>query len=273
MPLTPEHPSEAHEKLSAFQLLVFVLSILALGALIIATATPVPPMVATILQYFDTAVCALLFIDFCIRFKCAPKKLAFMKWGWIDLIACIPNLDVLRFGRMVRILRIIRLLRGVRAGQRLWALLLQNKPKSAVASVILTTILMVTCSSIGILIAEDTPIANIKTADDALWWSVTTITTVGYGDKYPITMEGRVIAMILMFSGVGLFGILSGSVASFFLGQTHRQTPVEGKLLAELQEIKERLEQLKLNPPQTSSPVAATTETLPHFETQSRFRP
>jgi len=67
-----------------------------------------------------------------------------------------------------------------------------------------------------LFVSSKTRIANIKTAGDAIWWSVATITTVGYGDVYPVTTEGRTLAMILMISGIGLFGILSGLAASFF---------------------------------------------------------
>jgi amino acid transporter len=57
---------------------------------------------------------------------------------------------------------------------------------------------------------------NITTAEDALWWAITTITTVGYGDRYPTTIEGRLVAVGLMAVGVGLFGTLSGIAASWF---------------------------------------------------------
>ena len=69
------------------------------------------------------------------------------------------------------------------------------------------------------LVFETDKDSNIKTAGDAIWWSVTTVTTVGYGDRYPVTFEGRVLAMGLMVAGVGLFSVMSGLVASMFLGQ------------------------------------------------------
>jgi voltage-gated potassium channel len=209
--------------------------------------------VSTIIQILDTIVCVLFFTDFLIRFRRAESKKEFMKWGWIDLIASIPNVDILRFGRMVRVLRIIRLLRGLRVGHRVVSIILQNKPKSAFASVMLTTILLITFSSIAILIAElGRPEANIKSADDAIWWSVTTITTVGYGDRYPVSMEGRVIAMVLMMSGVGLFGTLSGLVASFFLGAREEESAELKLILARLQELDERLK-TSTAPPQSGS--------------------
>lgn len=165
-----------------------------------------------------------------------------MRWGWIDLIACIPNVDVLRVGRMVRVLRIIRLLRGVRVGHRIVSVILQNKPKSAFASVFLTSLLLITFSSVAILIAEDEKESNIKTANDAIWWSITTMTTVGYGDKYPITVEGRAVAIILMLAGVGLFGTLSGIVASLFIGTKNTDEATELKeIIARLRSIEERL--------------------------------
>jgi voltage-gated potassium channel len=145
-----KEPAQAQaEEITPFQLALLVLSVLVLVALIADTLAPVNREVSTIIQTLDTVVCVLFFTDFVIRFRRAKSKREFMRWGWIDLIACIPNIDLLRFGRMVRLLRIIRLLRGLRFGHRVLSILLQNKPKSAFASVMLTTILLVTCSSIA----------------------------------------------------------------------------------------------------------------------------
>lgn len=229
------------EAVTPFQLALLILSILVLLALLVDTIAPVNREVSTIIQRLDAVVCCLLFLDFIGRFRHASDKAAFLRWGWIDLVACIPNVDILRAGRMVRVLRIIRLLRGLRVGHRALTILLHNKPKSAAASVMLTTILLLTFSSIAILIAEQGPESNIKTADDAVWWSVTTITTVGYGDKYPLTMEGRVVAMVLMLSGVGLFGTLSGLVASFVLGSAEQDSYETKEILDRLKRIEEGL--------------------------------
>ena len=84
--------------------------------------------------------------------------------------------------------------------------------------VLVTLILIVTCSA-TVLHFERLGEGNILTADDALWWSVATVTTVGYGDKYPITVEGRFVAGLLMVAGVGLFGLFSGFIASWILGE------------------------------------------------------
>jgi voltage-gated potassium channel len=93
---------------------------------------------------------------------------------------------------------------------------------------------MVIFSSVAILQVENAPNSNIRTAEDALWWAYVTITTVGYGDKYPVTTEGRIIAAVLMTVGAGLVGTFTGFAASWF---------VEGRL--EEQEEEEELEKKK----------------------------
>ena len=83
---------------------------------------------------------------------------------------------------------------------------------------------MVIFSAIAILQVETDPNSNIKTAEDAIWWAYVTITTVGYGDKFPVTTEGRIIAAALMTVGVGLFGTFTGFIASFFLGDKKEES-------------------------------------------------
>jgi voltage-gated potassium channel len=98
-------------------------------------------------------------------------------------------------------------------------------------------------SSIAILQFEGPPDSNIKTAGDALWWAMATVTTVGYGDKFPVTPEGRIIASFLMVCGVGLFGTLSGFVASWFLRPSHDEH--EGDLAVLTREVREMRAELQ----------------------------
>jgi len=235
------------EQVGLFQVVVLVLSIVVLAALAADTILQLPKEISDLLQVLDTLVCVVLLIDFGIRFNKAKSKLAFLKWGWIDLIASIPYIPILRVGRLVRILRIIRLLRAIRATHKITSLLLKDKVRTGLASALLTSFLLVIFCAIGVLICEQSdPKANIKTAGDAIWWSVTTITTVGYGDKYPVTTGGRAVAMILMVSGIGLFGIFSGLAASFFVGANQRNIVTEeNKVLARLERLEEKIDRLK----------------------------
>jgi len=231
-------------QVGVFQMALLALTILVLFALVADTVLILPKEVSDLIHIADTFACGVFFVDFCVRFYQAQSKLAFIKWGWIDLIASIPNLEVLRWGRLVRVLRVIRLLRGLRSVQKVLALVFQNKMQGGAASVAFTAFLLVAFSSVSILICERHGDANIKTAEDAVWWSVSTFTTVGYGDKYPVTTEGRVLGMILMVAGVGMFGGISGLAASFFLGGQDRKSAETKEILARLEQLQAKLEVL-----------------------------
>lgn len=82
---------------------------------------------------------------------------------------------------------------------------------------------MIIFSSIAILQVETDANSNIKTAEDAIWWAYVTITTVGYGDKFPATTEGRIIAALLMAGGMALVGTFTAFLASWFVDQTKKQ--------------------------------------------------
>ena len=144
----------------------------------------------------------------------------FIRWGWIDLLSSIPTIDFLRAGRALRLIRLLRIIRAFRSTKQFLNHIFENKAQGTFASVSIIAILLVIFSAIAILHFEDHLDSNIKTAEDALWWAYVTITTVGYGDKYPITIEGRFIAVILMTAGVGLFGTFTAFVASWFISDT-----------------------------------------------------
>jgi len=240
-----DNPNQ-HEELGVFQIVVLVLSILVLGALFVDTAFKLPQEISKILEFVDTGVCVLLLADFCVRFHKAKSKLVFMKWGWIDLLASIPNLPFLRVGRLVRILRIIRLLRAIRATHKVSHLLFRNKLHGGVASVFVSFLLLVVFSSVGILICEQSePAAKIKTAADSIWWSVATITTVGYGDLYPVTPEGRCVAMALMISGVGMFGVVSGLIATALIGTKKENSDDKAEILERLKRLENKIDSLQ----------------------------
>jgi len=169
-----------------------------------------------------------------------------MKWGWIDLVASIPNLPMLRAGRLIRILRIIRLIRAIRVSQRMTNILFRNKVHGGLTSVLVIFAMLIIFSSVGVLICEQqNPAAKIKSAEDAIWWSVATITTVGYGDLYPITTEGRCLAMLLMISGVGMFGALSGIIASFMMGKGKEECDEKKEIMEMLRQLDAKIEALQ----------------------------
>jgi len=207
----------SNNKLGALNILVIILSIYVLGALVIDTLFVLPKETSKLLEYIDYVICLFFFFEFCVRFYKAENKLKFMQWGWIDLLSSIPMVDYLRAGRLLRLIRLLRVIRAFRSTQHLVNHIFANKVQGAFTSISVIAILLVIFSAIGILQVENDPNSNIKTAEDAIWWAYVTITTVGYGDKFPVTTEGRIIAAVLMTAGVGLFGTFTAFVASWFV--------------------------------------------------------
>lgn len=170
----------------------------------------------------------------------APNRWRYLyTWGWLDLASSIPTLDIARWGRAARVARILRVLRGVRATRILGSMAVTKRTESAFLAVALVAILLLIVSSISILQVETAPESNIRTADDALWWALSTITTVGYGDRYPVTPEGRFVAGLLMCAGVGLFGMFSGFLAAWFVA------PAAAEDKSEIQALKDEVRQIR----------------------------
>jgi voltage-gated potassium channel len=205
---------ETEHKINFFDLLIIVLSIYVLGALVAETFFTLSHETSRVLSMLDNVICIFFLTDFCVRFYKAESKLKFMKWGWIDLIASIPTFGA---GRGLRLIRLIRILRAFRSITHIVNFIFQNRKHGTFTTVCLLSVLLIIFSSIAILQVENTPNGNIKTAEDAIWWSYVTITTVGYGDKFPVTTGGRIIAAVLMTAGVGLFGTFTGLVSSWFM--------------------------------------------------------
>jgi len=205
------------KEIKLFNILILILSVYVLISLLVSVIFELSEELNILLGYIDNFICIVFLVDFWIRFKKADNKLEFVKWGWIDLIASIPFLDFARAGRVIRLIRLVRVFRALKSTKLIYEHITQNKKQSVLTSVALISILMIIFSSIAILQFEKDINSNIKTAEDAIWWSYVTITTVGYGDKYPITTEGRIIGAILMTTGVGIFGTFTALVSSWFI--------------------------------------------------------
>lgn len=206
------------QKFTFWDLLIIVLSIYVLAAMLIELIIKVPLEIGILITTIDNIICIIFLIDFFHRFAKADNKKQFLKWGWLDFVSSIPAIDFLRFGRFFRLIRLLRILRAFRSTKYLLKYLFKSKATGTLGTVLLVAVLMIIFSSITILTVETDPNSNIKTASDAIWWSCVTLLTVGYGDKYPITDIGRIIAILLMVVGVGLFSTFTGYFATIFIG-------------------------------------------------------
>jgi len=159
------------------------------------------------------------------------------------ILVSVPLLRPLRLLRLIALLRMLnRSAVGGLAGR-------------AVTYVTGFAVLAAALSSLAILDADRrTADSNITTFGDALWWSATTVTTVGYGDRFPVTSEGRLIAVALMIVGISLIGVITASVAAWFVSRVAASETVEVEkdmdestdtILASLAELKAQVTALE----------------------------
>lgn len=218
-----------HRLPTPYDLFTLVISLVALVVVGVLAAGELTPESRQLLETADLALCGFFFLDFVRNLVRAEHRWRYLyTWGWIDLAASIPAVDALRLGRIGRIVRILRILRVIKASRLLLYALRNRRRESAAWGAALVALVMIFGSSIAVLEIERRADGNIATAEDALWWSIVTMTTVGYGDHYPVTTAGRLVAVALMAVGVGLFGTLSGMAASWFTepsGTTPRPSP------------------------------------------------
>ena len=223
------------------ELLVLVLSVYVLLSMLAELFVSMSPDMKHLLTLIDYGVCAVFLTEFFVRLYHAPSKVRFMRWGWIDLVSSIPY-GALQAGRIVRVIRIMRILRSIR---ELMIFLRRRKRNTLAFLTVCAGILTLIFSTIAVLAFEDDPASNIKSPGDAIWWAFTTMTTVGYGDRFPVTTEGRVVAVVLMVVGVAIFSVFTGLLARFFLEpEVAKEDSDICRLTEEVRRLREAVERL-----------------------------
>jgi voltage-gated potassium channel Kch len=206
-----------------YELFILAITFLSCFNMVFIILRPGQPL-ASVMAVINVALGFIFLADFFLRLYSARSRMHyfFRGFGWADLLGCFwyPGF---RFLRLLRSVRVIYLLRWY-GGEETRRTYLTERANGVLGTVLLLIILVLQFGGAAILHFESAdPHANIKTAGDALWWGVVTIATVGYGDFYPVTAGGRVVGVLTIMTGVGLFGAITGWVANAFLKRPRRQ--------------------------------------------------
>ena len=209
-------------KNTGYEIFVGVLSILSIVNLVLLYAID-DEALDTVLLVINALLSAIFLVDFLYRLFTAESKSGyfFRQFGWADLLASLP-FEQVKILRVFRVVRVFRLLRAYGA-RNIARGLIADRAGSALLTLLLLGILVLEFGSLEILnIEQFAPGANIVTASDAVWYVIVTISTVGYGDRYPVTNEGRFVGSLIILVGVGIFGTFTGYLANVFLAPKKR---------------------------------------------------
>lgn len=201
-------------------------------AFLVAYAWPIlqpdlPPLAETVCSVGSWTVWLIFCGDLVARLTMSENRWSFLRRNWLDVLTlAIPMLRPLRALRAVMALNVLG-----RRGRDF----VRGRVVAYVAGAVAVVGLV---AALAVLDAErGRPGANITTFGDALWWAATTVTTVGYGDQFPTTAEGRIIGVALMLTGIALLGVITASLASWFVEKVAEVQAAEERTEAEVTDL------------------------------------
>jgi len=220
---------------------LMILAVAFIPVLVVPVAMHLSRAVGDALQAADYTIWALFAVEYLVKLWLAGNRRHFLATHIPDLV--VIAIPMLRPARAIRSLRLIRGLQGLRAVglagvaiRELRHILGHRKLHFVLLAVVVIVFL---AASFDLEFERHASGSNIHNYPDALWWAVATVTTVGYGDHFPVSAAGRGVAVLLMVSGIALFGVLTATLASYFA-----QTDVDAAA-AQLSELNARLERIE----------------------------
>ncbi len=217
---------------NSYNIFILVLTLFSL-AIMAVLVLPLDDDTRDLLTLYDNVICIIFLGDFAMNLAGSrPRSAYFIKQrGWLDLLGSIPSFSFIPFTALFRLARLSRLVRigKLLSGKNRKALVadvLHNRGQYATFITVLAAGMVLSVASVLILQFESIdPDANIQTGGDAIWWGIVTLTTVGYGDRFPVTFLGRLTAVSVMLAGIGIIGALASILASLLVSPSTPEEP------------------------------------------------
>jgi voltage-gated potassium channel len=262
--------SQGDEKDLGYEIFIALVSLLSIFNLVFELLPSMNPESVHVLKSIDLALIFVFLFDFGYRITTTRSKsnYFFHGYGWADLLSCVPQLQFLRLFRIVKTYRLVK----KKDTKTIIDYLSYQRAEAALYILIFCVIIIIQFGASAVLIAESNSAeANITNADSALWWAYETVTSVGYGDVFPVTTEGRLLGAIVMATGVAVFATLAGYLSNKLLTPPkideekkpeEATSPFEKQVITGIDEIKSSLSQQEIQQEMKNQEIVTRLEKL-----------
>lgn len=237
------HDDLETQELDAFDYFIIILIVLNVIAVILQTVQSIYSKLLSLFNLFEIFSVIVFTFEYVLRVWCCTVntkyknplmgriKFIFSPLALVDLFAFLPfylpmiiPFD-LRFIRAFRLLRIIRVFKFGRYSQaaKLFSRVIRSKKIELITAISIIFILLVISSSVLYYVEHDAQPDKFRSIPEAMWWGVVTLTTVGYGDIYPITTFGKILSSVISLLGIGLFALPTGLLSAGFIEEISKK--------------------------------------------------
>jgi len=230
---------ERLERLTEIPLLV--LALLLIPLLVLPQVTELEPWVEDAFLAADWFIWAAFAADLVVKTFVARDRIGFLRSHWLEVVMVV--LPFLRPLRIARLLRWTRVLVALGVNLDLLHRIAESRGARFVGTAVLAVVVM--SSALVLALERNAPDANITSFGDALWWALVTATTVGYGDHYPTTPEGRAVAAVLMLLGVAAMSVVTAGIAAYLVRQDDAGGDELAAIAKELSMLRREVELLR----------------------------
>jgi voltage-gated potassium channel len=238
------------------EIIIGILAVLSIVLVAVESLVSVSKGVLIGIYTADLIICIVFAWDFIHRLRISGDRGKFIKRNGFEILAMIPALAIFALGaipaissalrslRLIRVVRVIIMLARMRRVMSTGGRFLQHSHLIAMLAI---TLIIIFIGSFTVLVLErDTEGAEINNFSDAVWWSISTVTTVGYGDIVPNTIAGRIMGMVLMIVGIGVMAAFISEVSAVLVeARLKEDTSVTDLKTSMINEIKSRIDSIE----------------------------